>query len=650
MPHKKLLINFKKLALTFVSALTLLTHVNAQTATKEWKIYSPDQSLQINLALKDGNITYKVLNENAEVIRQSKLGVESTTEKFTGNLSFVNELTRKINEIYTLPVGKYHIYHAIANQASITFANKNKSQLTIDLRAYNDGVAFRYRFPDTARTYTLTKELTEFAVPQASAWMQPYDKDPSYENIFQNGIPAGTAAKESSGWAFPALFHTKDNWLLISESNTTADNAAMHLQQNCDNGVYNMEFPLATEGLGQGSQYPVAKTPFATAWRMIIAGNSAATIVQSPLVNHLAQPNAIGDIDWVEPGRSAWSWWSDHASSRNITTMKRFVDFAAKMKLEYFLVDANWNIPTEGGTIEDLVKYAKNKKVGLTLWYNSGGPYNNVGEQPRDKMFNPKMRQTEMEKLHKWGVKAIKVDFFQSDKQEIMKQYIDILKDAAKEKIMVVFHGSTMPRGWARTYPNLLSMESVRGAENYGWSNDFAKDAAKMNTIYVFTRNVVGSMDYTPVTFSDYQCCPHTTTNTHELALSVIFESGIMHFADSDKSYLSQDNTVKAFLTNVPNTWDDTKLIQGEPGKDAIIARRKGKNWYIAGINGENIAKNYNFSLQFLYNKNVYHGTLFTDGNTPRTIVHKHIVQEKDNKVAITMMPKGGFVLELRPQ
>jgi alpha-glucosidase len=629
--------------------MVLSSFAIAQTSAKDWKVYSPDHSLQINLELKGGNLIYKVLNKEIDVILSSKLGIESTTEKFSNGLTFANELSRKINEIYTLPVGKYHVYHATANQTSITFTNGNKSQVTIDLRAYNDGVAFRYRFPDSAKTYRIIKELTEFAVPQASAWLQPYDRDPSYEDVYQNGIAAGTAAKDSSGWAFPALFHTTNQWLFISESNTTADNAAMHLQQNCDNGVYKMAFPLASEGMGNGSSYPAAKTPFATAWRVILTGDNPGAIVQSSLVNHLAQPNAIGDISWVEPGRSSWSWWSDHESSRNFNTVKRFIDLAAKMKWEYSLVDANWNIPKSGGTIEELVKYAKDKGVKLTLWYNSGGPNNNVTEQPRDVMFNPLTRIQELKKLHEWGVKAIKVDFFQSDKQDVIKLYIDILKDAAKEKIMVIFHGSTMPRGWARTYPNLVSMESVRGAENYGWSPEFAMDAAQYNTIYVYTRNVAGSMDYTPVIFSDYKCCPHTTTNAHELALSVMFESGILHFADSDVSYLNQDASVKAFLSGVPSAWDDTKFIQGEPGKDAIIARRKGKTWYIAGINGENTSKNYAIDLPFLYSKDIYRGTLFTDGNLPRDFVHKDLVQDKSHKLMVTMMPKGGFVLELKP-
>ncbi|GGG99311.1 glycoside hydrolase family 97 protein [Mucilaginibacter phyllosphaerae] len=641
--------NLKKLSVVFILSIVFLAQVNAQAPVKEWKVYSPDNSLQINLQLKNGSLSYNVQDAGAEIVRRSKLGVESTTEKFAGGLRFVNEQKRKINEIYTLPTGKYHIYHATANQASVTFANSNKSNITVEMRAFNDGVAFRYRFPDSAKTYTIIKEYTEFAIPEAAAWIMPYDKDPAYENIYKNGIPAGTAATDSLGWAFPALFHTKDHWLFISESNTNGDNAAMHLQQNCDNGVYKLAFPMAAESLGKGSVYPTAKTPFATAWRLIIAGKNPGVIVQSAMVSHLAQPNVIGDVSWVEPGRSSWSWWSDHASSRNITTMKRFVDLAAKMKWEYSLVDANWNIPTTGRTIFDLVKYARQKNVKLTFWYNSGGPYNNVTEQPRDLMFNPNARKAELKKLHTWGVKAIKVDFFDSDKQNVMQLCQDILKDAAKEQIMVIFHGCTLPRGWARTYPNLLSMEAVRGAENYG-STEFAMDAAQYNTVFVFTRNVAGSMDYTPVTFSDYKDHPHTTTNTHELALSVVFESGMMHFADSDSSYLKQDNSVKAFLSGVPNTWDDTKLIQGEPGKDVIIARRKGKNWYIAGINGENKAKSFMVNLPFLYSNDMYRSTIYTDGNSPRQIVHRDVIEEKGNKVAVKMMPKGGFVMVFKPQ
>ncbi|MFD0793807.1 glycoside hydrolase family 97 catalytic domain-containing protein [Mucilaginibacter litoreus] len=635
------------------AAISLIIFFNgqaqAQQKASEWKVISPSGALQINLKLNNGALSYSVTDKGEVIVKPSKLGIESTTEKFSDHLSFANVLTRPVSEIYVLPTGKYSVYKAKANQASVTFTNSYSAKMTVDLRAYDDGIAFRYRFPDSAKTYTLVNESTEFAVPQASAWMQQYGNDPAYENVFKNGIPAGTAAPDSTGWAFPALFHTKDHWLFLSESNISPDNAGMHLQPMCSNGIYKIAFPLKGEGLGQGSSYPVAKAPFAMPWRVFIIGKNPSVVVQSALINHLSAPNTIGNIGWVKPGRSSWSWWSDHASSRNVTTLKRFVDLAANMKWEYSLVDANWNMLKDGGNIKDLIDYAKSKDVKLTFWYNSGGPHNNVGEQPRDIMFDSLKRKQELKKLHDWGVKAIKVDFFQSDKQNVMQLYQDILKDAAKEKIMVIFHGSTMPRGWARTYPNLLSMESVRGAENYGWSPEFAADAAVLNTIYVFTRNVAGSMDYTPVTFSDYQCCPHTTTNAHELALSVVFESGMMHFADSDSSYYKQSAEVKQFLSSVPNTWDDVKLLQGEPGKEAVLARRKGKDWYIAGINGETVAKNWQVFLSFLDVKKRYKAKLYVDGKSSREITYKELTAKTGDKVGVNVLPKGGFVLVLQP-
>jgi hypothetical protein len=217
--------------------------------------------------------------------------------------------------------------------------------------------------------------------------------------------------------------------------------------------------------------------------------------VESNLVYHLSNHSLIADDSWVKPGRASRSWWSDHPSSRDFVKLKNYVDLASEMGWEYSLVDANWNRMENGGNIEDLVKYANSKNIGLSFWYNSGGPHNIVTEQPRDIMNDPSKRKEELKKLHDWGVKAIKVDFFQSDKQDIMKLYLDILKDAASQQIMVVFHGCTLPRGWSRTYPNLVSMEAVKGAEQYGWDSVFARQDAMLNTILAFTRNVVGRMD-----------------------------------------------------------------------------------------------------------------------------------------------------------
>jgi len=628
-------------------------HFACAQSSKEWKAISPDQTLQIVLSNDNGKLSYKVLSAGDVIIKPSRLGIERDDEIFSENLSFVKASSKKIDEHYTLKIGKQKENHAIANETSITFKNTNGSIVNIDLRAYNDGVAFRYRFDGPEKKVTVNKELTSFTVAEeGTTWIQNYDMpaqwNPSYESVYMNGIPVGNTAKDSSGWAFPALFKTNSHWMLITESNVDNNYCGTHLQQHCENGVYKIDFPTLGEANGLGSVYPTADIPFTTPWRVIITGQSLGTIVESNLVYHLADKNKIGDDSWVKPGRSSWSWWSDHPSSKNFNALKKYVDLSKDMGWEYSLVDANWNI-MEGGNIEQLINYAASKNIGLTLWYNSGGPHTTVTEQPRDIMNDPVKRNEEFRKLHAWGIKGVKVDFFNSDKQRLIQLYHAILEDAAKEKIMVIFHGCTLPRGWSRTYPNLLSMEGIRGAEQIGWDTVFANDAAMYNTINVFTRNVVGPMDYTPVTFSDTKCCPRTTTNAHELALSVLYESGMLHFADSDSSYRSQKEEVKKFMSNVPNTWDEIKFIKGEPGKDVVLARRNGNNWYIAGVNGENLEKKISINLSFLKNSS-YKLTVFTDGNNSREINVTSSKYKRSDPLSLTMLPKGGFVISLIPE
>jgi alpha-glucosidase len=622
--------------------------VNAQL--KEWKAVSPNQTLQIILSNENGKLSYKISSAGDVIIKPSQLGIERNDETFSDNLSFVKTSSKKIDEHYTLKIGKQKENHAVANETSIAFKNTNGAIINIDLRAYNDGVAFRYRFEGVAKKVIINKELTAFTVgKEGNTWIQNYDMpaqwNPSYESPYMNGISIGTTGKDSSGWAFPALFKTNNHWLLITESNVDNNYCGTHLQQHCENGVYKIAFPMPGEANNLGSIYPTATQPFTTPWRVIITGKNLGTIVESNLVYHLADKNKIGDDSWVKPGRSSWSWWSDHPSSKNFNALKKYVDLSKDMGWEYSLVDANWNI-MQGGNIEQLIKYAAQKNIGLTLWYNSGGPHTTVTEQPRDIMNDPVKRKEEFKKLHEWGIKAVKVDFFNSDKQRLIQLYHGILEDAAKEKIMTIFHGCTLPRGWSRTYPNLLAMEGIRGAEQIGWDTVFANEAPMYNTINVFTRNVVGPMDYTPVTFSDTKCCPHTTTNAHELALSVLYESGMLHFADSDSSYRSQKEEVKKFMSDVPNTWDEIKFIKGEPGKDVVLARRSGSNWYIAGVNGENAEKKISINLSFLKNA-IYSSTVFSDGNTPREINVNAVKYKSGDVVSLNMLPKGGFVISL---
>lgn len=619
---------------------------------QQWKAVSPNQSLQIVLKATGGGITYQVFYSNDEIVKASALGIESSMGDFSKSLSIVRSSSRKINERYSLAIGKRKVNQASANETSVLFRSDNNQLMQVDLRAYNDGVAFRYSFPGIENTTEITNELTEFAFSTGGkVWLEPYDVPtqwgPAYEAVYQNGIPIGTASKEGGGWAFPALFQTAGYWLLLTESNLTKDFYGSKLDSICSNGVYKIAKPQPGEGNGTGKITATATKPFSTPWRVMMIGKKLGTIVESNLVYNVADPNKVGDVSWVKPGRASWSWWGDHESSKNFLKLKKFVDLAKEMGWEYSLVDANWDI-MKGGDIKQLAAYAKRQNIGLILWYNSGGSHNTVTERPRDIISDPVRRKADFKKLRALGVVGVKVDFFQSDKQNIIQLYQDILMDAAKEKIMVNFHGCTLPRGWSRTYPNLVSMEAVRGAENYGWSKEFAAQAPEINNIYTYTRNVVGPMDYTPVTFSDYECCRHTTTNTHELALSIVFESGILHFADRAEPYQALDKRIKKFLKIVPVTWDETKFIQGEPGKETVLARRSGTTWYVAGINGEDAQKNIVLALPFVTGA-AYRASFFADGKSAGEINTREFNWKKGSPVEISMLPKGGFVLVLQP-
>ncbi|HYJ74421.1 MAG TPA: glycoside hydrolase family 97 catalytic domain-containing protein, partial [Kineosporiaceae bacterium] len=301
------------------------------------------------------------------------------------------------------------------------------------------------------------------------------------------------------------------------------------------------------------------------------------------------------DDGWVVPGRVSWSWWSENDSPRDLARLRDYADLAAEFGWEYSLVDANWNVHGEDD-IRALVAHAAERGVRLWLWYNSGGPHNEVTEQPRDRMHEPGVRRREFAKLADWGVAGVKVDFFQSDKQDSIARYLGILEDAAEHRIMVNVHGCTIPRGWSRTWPHLLTMEAVRGAESYIFQEDFPAIAARHNTILPFTRNAVGPMDYTPVTFGDV-AHPHRTTNAHELALAVVFESGLLHLADSAASYRGVRPEVAEELRRVPVVWDETRFLVGEPGRCAVVARRAGGGWWIGGINGTDGSRTLDLAL-----------------------------------------------------
>lgn len=642
----------------FILITILISSCSKKMNDTSWSVSSPDGKLVMRIFPDESNnegdqLFYEVSfseEDSMKIIKPSLLGIVRHDQSFS-NLVFVSEsAVKEGKESYELVTGKKLKPEDRFSEKEITFENADGKKLTIVMRVFNNGVAFRYLFPDKDTTqYSIREEVTEFNIGiNAKAWMQPYEKPgewgPAYETPYENGIPSGTASPEqAAGWCFPALFHTNDTWVLLTEANIEGSFYGAHLQPQAPDGKYKIALPGSTEALNHYPVEPKSSLPWAAPWRLIMIGRSLGSIVESTLVTSLSAPNKIGDVSWIKPGRASWSWWSDHTSPRDYNKIVPFIDLASEMGWEYSLIDANWNT-MQNGNIEKLIRYAKSKNVGLLLWYNSGGVHTEITEQPRDIMSDPVKRKAEFKKLHDWGIKGVKVDFFNSDKPVIMKYYQDILKDAADQQILVDFHGCTLPRGWERTYPNLMSMEGVRGAEQY-WDKVFAENAQTHHAILPCTRNVVGSMDYTPVTFTHSEV-PHLTTYAHELALAVLFESGITHYADRVSGYKSLPAEVQEVLKGIPTAWDETKFLQGFPGKDIVLARRKGNDWFVAGINGEKMAKELSVDLSFIGAES-YSILFIQDGDTPVAFKMQNEAANAKTPFKVNMLGRGGFIIRL---
>jgi hypothetical protein len=323
---------------------------------------------------------------------------------------------------------------------------------------------------------------------------------------------------------------------------------------------------------------------------------------------------------------------------------KSFIDYAADMKWQYCLIDALWDSKIGYDKIKELADYAKTKNVGLILWYNSAGDWNTTYQTPKNVMLTKESRTQEFQKLKEMGIKGVKIDFFGGDGQSMMAYYQDILEDAAKYEILVNFHGSTLPRGWQRTYPNLVSMEAVMGFEYITFEQKNADVEANHCCMLPFTRNIFDPMDFTPMCFSGIPKIKRSTTNAFELALSVLFLSGIQHYVEIPKDMAKQPDYVKDFLKELPASWDDVRFIDGYPGKLVVIARKAGKTWYVAGINGENIEKNISVQLPFL--KKTQSGELISDGADNNFSSQKITISPKQG-ISITLKGNGGFVIKL---
>jgi hypothetical protein len=618
-----------------------------QLSNDKLVILSPNQKLSVALCNKDNSTTgewYLKINSikdgtSSELIHSIRLGIAREDQDYLSALKFIKaSKPKKIVEDYIAIHGKRSHCTNDANEVTVNFINPDKSKMNIIVRAYNDGIVFRYEFPDKTGKYIINDEYTAYEInPTAKRWMEKWVT--SNENLYSTM----SDDKVQQEWGYPALFKNQnnDNWFLIHEADLDKNYCGTKLSNKASAASYKLTFPDQRDAKNIGESKPTINLPWKSPWRVIIAG-SLSDIVESTLIDDVSTPSKLEKTDWIQPGIVSWNYWSSNHGTKDYKIVCAFADLAVDMGWPYTLLDWEWDAMGNGGNLEDATKYIISKGIKPLIWYNSGGEHSWTNATPKDRMLTHENRVAEFTKLQKLGIKGVKIDFFESEKQDMINYYLDVLEDAAKFDMMVYFHGCLVPRGWARTYPNLMTHEGIRGAEWYNNGSEFTYTAPEHNTIVPFTRNVIGSMDYTPVTFTNSQN-PHITSYGHELALSVVFESGLQHFADRPSGYYELPEAPKEFLKKIPAAWDNTKLVDGYPGKDLIMARQKGDKWYLGGINGENREKYKKVPLTFLSEGNKYSMTIIKDGEHDKTFETQKLSVDNKTVLDVKMLRRGGF-------
>ncbi len=601
-------------------------------SAKNKKMVSPNKKLTIE---RKGE-GYVVYWNKLQVLELSEVGMETTSAGQHLTLKKISKSSR-IQTSYNMIAGKRLLCNNQANEYVCLYQDQQEKTVRLVFRLYNDGIAFRYELSGL-QGERITKELTTYRISEGTRrWIQQWTD--SYEGFFPlstTGTPPPSRRNgENNRWGYPSLIEPVNGvFALLSEANIERQQSASCLRNDKDKELYRV-CPDQNECQLTGEWH--------SPWRVAIIG-TLADIVESTLITDVSNENQLQDTSWIHPGVVSWIYWAYNHGSNDLNIIKKYVDMAVTLHLPYVLIDAEWDEMKDGKSIEDAINYAKSQGIKPLIWYNSSVGWINGAPGPKFRLNKPEDREREFSWCERLGVAGVKIDFFSGDNQMNMDYCIDLLECAAKHHLLINFHGATIPRGWQRTYPNLLSTEGVYGAEWYNNVPTFTSKAASHNATLPFTRNVIGPMDYTPCTFSDSQH-PHITSNAHELALTILFESGLQHLADKPESYLAQPQEIQDFLSTLPSAWDETRLLSGYPGESVVMARRHGNTWFIAGINGTDGIKTLFLPHDFITSSKV---VMIAD--QPRTRQNPN-ANKWDIKTidaipeSIDCQPRGGFVI-----
>jgi alpha-glucosidase len=617
------------------------------------------------------DMRYAVDFHHKWLMDESVLGLKLEGQPALGpGMHQVHAQAGQADETYTIPVGKTSTVRDHYNSAIADFQDDSGRKLSVEIRVFDDGVAFRYILPDQPSLHKvrIEQELTEFNYTK-DATLYPLvltGFHSSYEDEYQMRQVSGI----HPDWllALPLLGQVPGvGWVAITEADI--DNyAGMYLRK--DKPRFALHAALAPHPDQPADAQPSiavdAEAPVTTPWRVLMIGETPGRLIESNMILNLNPPSKIADPSWIRPGKSAWDWWSGEAApsvsfkpGMNTATMKHYIDFASASGFPYMLIDAGWAKAERKGSedyaavaditqvtpdidMPELLRYAKEKNVRIWLWSH----WTSV-DKYMDQAFPL---------FEKWGIAGVKIDFMDRDDQWMVNWYRHVVDLAAQHHLMIDFHGAYKPDGLRRTYPNLVTREGVMGKEYLKWS---ARTSPVHNTTIPFTRMLAGPMDYTPGAFGNVNrdnfiarnLMPMgLNTRAHELALYVILESPLQMVSDYPERYAGQHDF--EFIRQVPTTWDEVRVIDGLPMENITLARRSGKDWYVGSITNWD-ARDVKVPLSFL-GDGKYTAEIYADAPDAATeATHTTFTRQpvdRNTVLDVHMVSGGGNAIWIHPE
>ncbi len=648
-----------KLSFRKLIGLSILVFVFSSVLhAKDYDLSSPDQKIKVTIQLNKG-IQFSVQYNDQQVIKPSLIsmqieGIDQLSLKVT------KTSTREVNEmIHPTVAVKNAIIPDHFNELKIIF----RDNYSLIFRAYNDGFAYRFT-TNFKNDITVLEETGEYIF--ADDYPIYFPKETSFfshnerKYIFTSLNELG----KDEFCSLPALIAPeKGPKILISESDIS-DYPGMWLSAGGSNSLHAI-FPRAAakEEQKNDRNVPVVERENYLAktkgkrdfpWRVFIMAEKDGDLIESEMVYRLAKPNQLEDVSWIKPGKVAWDWWNalnvygvDFKSGVNTETYKYFIDFAATYGLDYIILDEGWyklgDLMTLNPEIdlEEICAYGKSKNVGIILWVVWKTLDNQITEA--------------LDQFAKWGIKGIKVDFMQRDDVWMVNYYTKIAREAAKRKMMVDYHGAYKPSGLRRTYPNVVTREGVKGLENCKWSADITPEH---DLTIPFIRMVAGPMDFTPgamvnkheKNYSISFTRPMSMgTRLHQMAMYVVYESPLQMLADNPSNYYKEPECTE-FISKIPVTWDETRVLDAKVSDYVLIARRKGEEWFVAAMT-DGHERELNLDFSFL-NKGTHTMVMFSDGinadKYAEDFKKETIEVSSGDKLKIKLVKGGGWVARIK--